>query len=65
MKALKSNSLIVNHVIERQDHSTGTCIVLSGKQDRLFVTSRGCKILPSSIINDFLYLCCTMLNRVS
>mmetsp|Transcript_30576 Transcript_30576/g.56977 ORF Transcript_30576/g.56977 Transcript_30576/m.56977 type:complete len:215 (+) Transcript_30576:125-769(+) len=42
MKALKSNSLIVNHVIERQDHSTGTCIVLSGKQDRLFVTSRGC-----------------------
>ena len=41
LKALKSNALIVNHVNESPDHSTGTCIVLSGKQDRLFVTSRG------------------------
>lgn len=41
MKALRQNPLIVNHVIERTDLTTGTCIVLSGKQDRLFITSRG------------------------
>jgi sugar/nucleoside kinase (ribokinase family) len=41
MKALQQHPLIINKVIEKSEYTTGTCIVLSGKQDRLFVTSRG------------------------
>lgn len=42
MKAIRSVPYLVNNVIEKDDYTTGTCIVLSGKQDRLFITSRGC-----------------------
>ncbi len=41
IKALQQQPLIVNNIIEKSEYSTGTCIVLSGKSDRLFVTSRG------------------------
>lgn len=41
MKALQKHPLIVNRVVEKSEFTTGTCIVLSGKQDRLFITSRG------------------------
>jgi sugar/nucleoside kinase (ribokinase family) len=41
MKAMRQHPLIVDKVIEKSEYTTGTCIVLSGEQDRLFVTSRG------------------------
>ena len=34
--------LLKNHVLKRSHQRTGTCIVLSGKKDRCFITDRGC-----------------------
>ena len=41
MKALNQRDMLRNNVIVTSDCPTGTCIVLSGRQDRSFVTNRG------------------------
>lgn len=39
---------IENHVVQRSDYPTATCMVLSGPEDRTFMSSRGC-IEPMSL----------------
>ena len=38
----RHHPIIKDHIVRSSDYSTGTCIVITGKNDRCFVTDRGC-----------------------